>query len=441
MINGGYVHDPELLARYADLVPDAQVEMIDSTGLTHTFDDLDLTEQDQVHGFLQAADAALRPLKWRRCEVKKFRPDELPALYSTGADGRFPCAGASASNRSEIANPLWAGVLDNLNRRGQPRGTLPAQLCFNFRNPLVRRLVGLKDRQLLKRSIQMLLCAVVAAGALPPQRPRNGSAQRRPAGADRVGRRGAGKSDGRWLVLSPGGTVSDHLAEIELLLDQAESLENGPAKVVLLEEAVRLADTHGDLQEGFRTREELITAAMFAGQPDVELVAFSWCLSQCDRDPETFPGKRNAVEIQMGPGQRRPLSADLPPADRGHARRYMTRRYERAGSTLHAVQTLRRDLAMYLGDRHKAEEAHVEMERTRRDWLSNCAACVADGTVEYLTFLGRYAEAVERAAAHSDGQAALFRGAAADLRPGARCRCCANTGLRRRWVSTSRAIV
>jgi Gene 66 (IR5) protein len=190
--------------------------------------------------------------------------------------------------------------------------------------------------------------------------------------------------------------VSKHLDQIDELLRVASVLEPGPAKVAMVEEAVRLADAQGDLEEGFRTREELITAAMFAGQPDVELVAFSWCLSQCDREPEKFPEndmlwkyKWVLDSIGLFPQVTRRQIEDM--------LEDMSRRYHRAGSTMHAVHTLRRDLAMYMGDAKKAEEAHLEMERTRRDRLSNCAACVADGTVEYLAFLGRPGDALERA--------------------------------------------
>jgi molecular chaperone HtpG len=162
VINGGFVHDAELLARCSDCLSDVQVEVVDATGLTHTFDELDLDEQDQVHGFLHVADNVLRPFKCA-AEVKKFRPVELPALYSTGSEGRFLRA---REQSREIADPLWSGVLDNLGRRGNTSGP-HAQLCFNFTNPLVRRLVGLRDRQMLQRSIQMLYVQALLLGHHP----------------------------------------------------------------------------------------------------------------------------------------------------------------------------------------------------------------------------------------------------------------------------------
>ena len=67
--------------------------------------------------------------------------------------------------------------------------------------------------------------------------------------------------------------MSEYGEEVEELLGRAAGLDEGPAKVALLEEAVRLADTHGDVGEGFRARQELIRAATFGGLPDRVLVA------------------------------------------------------------------------------------------------------------------------------------------------------------------------
>jgi len=190
--------------------------------------------------------------------------------------------------------------------------------------------------------------------------------------------------------------MSDYTNEIEDLLGQASALEHGPAKVALIEEAVRLADLHNDGQTGFDTRLELIEAATFAGQPDLTLVTFSWCLSQCDRDPEVFPEsellwkyKWVIDELPLFPQVSRE-QIDKMLAD-------MTERYQRAGSTLHALGSMRRAVAIVLGDRALAEAGHKQLEQTRRDWLSNCSACVADGTIEHYLFLGQYREALAAA--------------------------------------------
>jgi hypothetical protein len=190
--------------------------------------------------------------------------------------------------------------------------------------------------------------------------------------------------------------VSEHGEEVEELLDRAEGLDEGPAKVALLEEAVRLADTHGDVEEGYRARQVLIRAATFGGLPDRALVAFSWCLAQSDREPESFPVGELLWEYkwvvghiyefpQVGLGQIESMMGD------------MARRYAEAGSTLRAIHTKGRQLAIHRGDRRSAAREHRALHSVPRDWLSDCPACERDADVEYLAWCGKDSEALEHA--------------------------------------------
>jgi molecular chaperone HtpG len=162
VIDGGYTYHAELLAKYPELFPDVPAEVVDSTELAQSFEELGLEEQGAVHDFLRVADSVLRPF---RCsaDVKKFRPAELPTLYSTSSEGRFL---RSLEQSKEVADPLWAGVLDSLGRR--ERAAAPAaQLCFNYLNPLVRRLAGVRGKRLLERSVQMLYVQALLLGHHP----------------------------------------------------------------------------------------------------------------------------------------------------------------------------------------------------------------------------------------------------------------------------------
>jgi molecular chaperone HtpG len=161
VVNGGYVHDAELLDRFNDVFPDEQVETVDPAALTESFDELSLEEREEVFRLVKAADLVLQPFKCS-AEIRKFRPAELPALYSTSADAGFL---RSVEQSREVADSLWSSVLDNLS---EGRGHGPyAQLCFNYNNPLVRRLAGLTNRTLLQRSIQMLYVQALLLGHHP----------------------------------------------------------------------------------------------------------------------------------------------------------------------------------------------------------------------------------------------------------------------------------
>lgn len=189
--------------------------------------------------------------------------------------------------------------------------------------------------------------------------------------------------------------------DVDRLLAEAEPLEDGPAKVALIDEAVRIADSHLDDDLAFRARFELIQAASFAGQPDLMLVAFSWCLSKYDSDPKRFDTDGD-VEFhllwrykwvvgqmpdfpQFGKPQIHEMAAD------------MKARHKAWGSTLHAYYDQCEDMAMTFDDKPAAVEAHKKFVKTKRDSLSNCPACVQDQLIRYHNFCGRPEQAIAAA--------------------------------------------
>ena len=115
-----------------------------------------------MHDFLEAAEEALRAFNCT-ADVKKFLPRELPAMYTTDREGRFL---RSLEQSKEISNSLWSSVLDNIGKR-QRHTPHHSQLCFNYHNALVRRLAAVKDRTLVKRSVQMLYIQALLLGHHP----------------------------------------------------------------------------------------------------------------------------------------------------------------------------------------------------------------------------------------------------------------------------------
>ena len=161
IINAGYTYDAELLNRAEELVG-ASVESIDPADLTQQFDELTPAEQTQIAPFLSAAEGVLTPFRCRP-DVKRYRPRELPALYTTSSEGRFY---RSLEQSKEVSTPLWSGVLDNIAKKDKGKASY-ADLCFNFDNPLVRRLSTVRDRSVLMRSIQMLYLQSLLLGHHP----------------------------------------------------------------------------------------------------------------------------------------------------------------------------------------------------------------------------------------------------------------------------------
>jgi hypothetical protein len=197
--------------------------------------------------------------------------------------------------------------------------------------------------------------------------------------------------------------MSTYRHDIAELLDRAENLPEGPGQIGLCEEAVRLADTHGDEEAGFHARKQLIHAATFGGRPDLSLVAFSWCLARADQDPDAFDETELLWQykwVVQHVGQ-------FPHITRAQIEGLlddMTARFRRHGSTLHAVHMIRRDLAVEMYDAATAESAHKKFRSVDRDPLSDCPACVNDGTIEYQLFLGRDEDALATARPALEGR-------------------------------------
>jgi molecular chaperone HtpG len=161
LLNAGYVYDKELLDKYAGLYRDARVESVDSSGMMQALDELTLEERERMIGLLQAADKVLRPF---RCvaDAKKFRPQELPALFTISPQAEFR---RSVEQSQEVADALWSDVIGNLVEAGLADGY--ARLCFNYQNPLVRKLSTVKDSAVLRRSLQMLYVQALLLGHHP----------------------------------------------------------------------------------------------------------------------------------------------------------------------------------------------------------------------------------------------------------------------------------
>ncbi|EKP04747.1 GHKL domain protein [Leptospira kirschneri str. 2008720114] len=158
IINGGYVYDSELLERFSELYP---VEQVDAAGFAQTFEDITLAERESVFDLLQTADQVLRPFQCAT-DIKKFLPIEMPMLYHLSQEGDFL---RSMEHSKEIANKMWSDILNNLSD-SYSKG-INAHLFLNLLNPLIQKLVKLKDVRLISRAVQMLYIQALLMGHHP----------------------------------------------------------------------------------------------------------------------------------------------------------------------------------------------------------------------------------------------------------------------------------
>jgi molecular chaperone HtpG len=161
VINAAYTYDARLIQKVNDVFPNIRIEAIDGNSLTHSFEYLTLDEQEEVAQFLAAANELLQPFK---CvvEIRTFAPAELPALYIAGGDAQFK---RSIEATKEVTDNFWSSVLDDV-EAGLDQDSV-AQLCFNYRNPVVYKITKIKDDTLLRLSIQMLYVQAILLSHRP----------------------------------------------------------------------------------------------------------------------------------------------------------------------------------------------------------------------------------------------------------------------------------
>ncbi|MEU8346846.1 molecular chaperone HtpG [Actinomadura meyerae] len=160
LVNGGYVHDTEIIERLPDLDPDIRLSRLDAAELTTTFGVLDPGAELALRPFLAAAQRAVERLG---CEVvvRDFDPASLPALYLTSRDAQFR---EELTRAREEAGELWADVLGAVNASA---GIERPQLVLNYRNPLVRRVTALGDGGPVEPAVQALYGQALLLGHHP----------------------------------------------------------------------------------------------------------------------------------------------------------------------------------------------------------------------------------------------------------------------------------
>ncbi|MFC9969347.1 HSP90 family protein [Spirillospora sp. NPDC127200] len=160
LVNGGYVHDTEIIERLPDIDPDIRLARLDAAELTTHFGVLDPGAELGMRPFLAAAQRAVERLG---CEVvvRDFDPASLPALYLTSRAAQYQ---QELTQAREAADDLWAdvlGALDNAAKSDRP------QLVLNHRNPLARRITGLTEDGLIELAVQALYGQALLLGHHP----------------------------------------------------------------------------------------------------------------------------------------------------------------------------------------------------------------------------------------------------------------------------------
>ncbi|TCM97021.1 molecular chaperone HtpG [Paenibacillus sp. BK033] len=161
VINGGYVHDLELIRKLPSIDEQVQVSVLDILGFSSRFESLGRSERDEAQPFLDLADRLLAPYQCRSL-IKWFEPADIPVLFNINQEVNFF---KMMEESEEQANPLFAEVVHVIKEELYEKPY--ARLCFNYNNPIVRKAIASGDLKLQQNSIELLYTQALLMGNHP----------------------------------------------------------------------------------------------------------------------------------------------------------------------------------------------------------------------------------------------------------------------------------
>ena len=160
--------------------------------------------------------------------------------------------------------------------------------------------------------------------------------------------------------------MTSHVDQVKALLTEAARMPVSLGRYELLDEAVRIADLHNDVELGVEARMPLLWVAGSLLRGDAMAVAFTWCLHQYDRRPELFGGRNLFEEYRMLIGR----LANFDTVSRAQLEEMLddlAARLAREGMSPALVWEARLAIAPDVGDREFGEAGAREYRRHRME--------------------------------------------------------------------------
>jgi molecular chaperone HtpG len=161
VINGGYVHDFELVRKLTSVVEHVKLTVLDILEFSNRFESLNVDEQIEVLPFQDLSDRLLLDYQCRS-SVRWFEPADLPVLYNTNHEVNFF---KLAEESEKEANPLFANIVHVIKTELYEEPF--ARLCYNYNNPIVRKAIASKDHKLQKVCIELFYTQSLLMGQHP----------------------------------------------------------------------------------------------------------------------------------------------------------------------------------------------------------------------------------------------------------------------------------
>lgn len=169
LINAAYVYQEELLDKARVFFPEASIAPADVMGALGALDAPPQADTVRTTALATKATAALAQVDVD-VVVKVMAQPDPPAFFVADAS---VLARADMTRASEIASGPWAAALRQAGARlDQVQAATGdvvnrAQVCLNWRSPLVRHLATVDDEQVLSRAVRMLYVQALLEGRRP----------------------------------------------------------------------------------------------------------------------------------------------------------------------------------------------------------------------------------------------------------------------------------
>lgn len=158
VVNGGYQHDLGLLTRVNRVWEQVEVEVIDIMKFSNRFTPLTVLEQGEVLHFVGLANELLEGFNCTSM-IRYFEPADLPVLYTTNKDLNF----WKIMNESiKTAEPVFHDLLHTLSVESVEEPF--SRLCFNYNNPMIRKVIASQDRKLHRQAIELFYTQALLMG-------------------------------------------------------------------------------------------------------------------------------------------------------------------------------------------------------------------------------------------------------------------------------------
>ncbi len=160
LINVSYVHALDLLQQLGRVF-EKKVSAVEEWDIEDLMEDLSPEDQDEGFDFLKSANRILKNHDCR-AELKYFSPVQQPTFYLI--DENTLLSRQIASSKSQ-ADAMFFHMLDAFAAE-LPNDTA-ATLYFNYRNPIVKKMMEIEEESVLKIFIEILYVQALQIGGFP----------------------------------------------------------------------------------------------------------------------------------------------------------------------------------------------------------------------------------------------------------------------------------